>query len=190
MNRNATGPSFTTTRVTFTVLYIAVVAADHLTTLLHTSQGGMETNFLFRASDGTLAQKRAVILFVLLWPVLASSVWVGCKRAASGDAAFSHPLWDRFYGRTALSALMLPVVVILAKALVAVLNLVTWATPFSPSRFIKALLLPAGLWSWQLGYLITASIVLLASATIARPLIRRWLARIQSHSDIQRDRYA
>lgn len=168
------------TVIVFSAVYLVAVAGDHLSTLIHMDRGAYESNILFQAADGSLTQGRAIAVFVLLWPLLVGALWVGRRRAAYGDAAVSHPLMNAFIGRTAFSALFVPVIVIVAKSVVTLLNLANLVLPVSTSRLLKRALEPHGLWSPVAGYFITAAAILLVSYLVSRPPVRRWADRLRA----------
>lgn len=175
--------SFAMLLVMFTVAYVLAVGADHLSTVVNMQQGATEQNFLFRAADGSLNQVLAVLVFIVLYPLFAASVWVGVQRARRGDHALSHSLTNSIIGRTARSALLGPIIVILAKSMVALLNLLNPVLPMSTSRLLEAALSPLGLWSSHANYLVTVSIIVGVAFLIARPIARRLVIEIRESSD-------
>lgn len=163
----------------YSLIYLVAVAADHLSTQLAIGQGGSESNPFFRAADGGLLEQPAVIVFVLLWPICLGSLWVGRKRAMSGDTAVEHPLVNGVIGSTAYSAFRAPIGIVLLKIGAAVFNLVDGLLPVSLNRLLRDALEPLGIWSPTVGYVVFAAVILGAAWTLSRRPTHRLAAHYQ-----------
>jgi len=162
----------------YSLLYIAAVSLDHLSTILPFGFDAIESNPLFRGTDGSLTNLRAIGVFLLAWPFLLGSLWVGRTRALHGNAAWSHPVANLIIGRTGYSALRVPFIVVIIKALAGVLNIANVYLPVTTTQVLRSGLKPIGIWSPSLGYFLTAGILLVIAAQLARWPTRRLLDTI------------
>lgn len=152
----------------YSVLYCIAVGLDHLSTVLAIDLGGSESNPFFGLEDGSLSHVRAVAVFVILWPMLIGCLWVGRRRAIFGDLAWKHPLADRIIGRTAYSALRVPVVVAIIKALAGLFNIANSLSPVTSTALLRTVIAPLGIWSPTLGYALSAGLLLTIAVGLAR----------------------
>lgn len=158
----------------YSVIYAAVVAGDHLTTTAVTAGGGVETNPWLRTGMGQLAEGRAVIVMLLLWPLMLGLIALARRRAVAGGAAAPHPILRRLVGTTAAGALLLPVGFILVKAIAAVTNLLLIQTGVSAIDVAHMLLRPVGLAEPPLDYYLVVILFLTAATAAARPIAAAW----------------
>ncbi|NEX93279.1 hypothetical protein [Caulobacter sp. 17J65-9] len=174
----AAGPGFAAVAAGYTVIYAAAVAADHLTTLAITAQGGIETNFLFDTAGGGLAEFQAWSVFLALWPVLLAMVWIGRTRAIAGRDAVRLPWLDPLWGAGAAGPLLLPTTMLIVKSLAGLLNLLLVFRLGSAAGSVRTLLDMIGLAEPKLVYMATAGLMLAVSVVIARPLASAWARRM------------
>lgn len=165
----------------YSVAYAAVVAGDHLTTTVVTAGGGTETNPLLRTGIGQLAEGRAMIVMLLLWPVMLGLIALARRRGLAGASAAPHPILRRFVGTTAAGALLLPVGFIFVKGIAALTNLLLIQTGVSAIDVARMLLRPVGLAEPPLDYFLVAFLFLAAATAAARPIAAAW-ARLMART--------
>lgn len=178
----ASAPGFAAVAAGYTVIYAAAVAADHLTTLAVTAQGGIETNFLLGAADGGLAEFRAWAVFLALWPVMLAMIWVGRARAVGGRDAVRLSMLDPLWGASAAGPLLLPTTLLIVKSLAGLLNLLLVFRLGSAAGAVRTALGMVGLAEPKLVYMATAGLMLAVSVVIARPLAAAWARRMASEA--------
>ncbi len=171
-------PPWGTIATVYTVLYIAAVSLDHLSTILPFGPAAFESNPLFQADDGSLTNLRAIGVFLLAWPFLLGSLWVGRTRALYDNTAWSHPIANLIIGRTDYSAIRVPFIVVIIKGLAGLLNIANVYLPVTTTQSLRSLLKPIGIWSPSLGYFLTAGILLVIAVQLARWPTRRLLDSI------------
>lgn len=158
----------------YSVLYGLAVGADHLTTTEIIARGGVETNFILASADGALAEARAILLFLWLFPAMLWLCWLGYRRL-TGHAGARRPLVDALLGGGPAGVLLIPVTVVTIKAVASVHNLAVMLGLGSGPGLTRALLGPEA--SPRLVYLATAGAMLGFSLILARPLACRLAQR-------------
>ena len=105
---------FVPTALLYTCAYATAVVADHASSLAAMKAGAVETNVLFQTPGHALAEGRAVIVFLLLWPVMLALLWLADRR---GRGLAREPGWlvRQLIGRRAETTALLPIVAIFAK---------------------------------------------------------------------------
>ena len=173
---------FGPTALLYTCAYATAVVADHASSLAAMKAGAVETNVLFQAPGQALAESRAVIVFLLLWPVMLALLWLADRR---GRGIARKPGWlvRQLIGRRAETTALFPVVAIFAKLFAAAGNMVIAVYGFSIYTPIRGFLSSAGVSDWNAQSLLcglACSCPLFSSAgwsrvggTVAEKVVRR-----------------
>lgn len=163
--------------IVYSVLYALVVAGDHGTTLIVTAAGGSETNPWLRSSLGQLAEGRAILLMLALWPIMLALIALG-RRRATASAYRPNPILRQLIGSTAAGALLLPVGFVFVKAIAAATNAALILTGVSAIDVARTLLRPIGLAQPPYDYFLVAIVFLAAATALARPVTVLWARRM------------
>ena len=166
----------------YSLIYVAVVAADQASTGLIESQGGSEGNPFFQAMDGSLSTFRAVGVFVILLPVMLGLLEISRRRAVGRSLAQTG--WaSAVIGRTATSAALLPMTLVVAKALAALTNLADAFTPLASLSRIRNMLKVVGVLDGTVAFFLFGLLILWLSIIVGRPLASAWTAHFANQGE-------
>ncbi len=158
----------------YSLAYAVIVAADHVTTLMLEGHGGTEANPLFRSGSGALSDSRALVVFVLLWPVLVSLLHLSWRRAVGG-ARVPSALEQALIGASPTAAALLPMVVLVSKSFIAFLNLLDVVTPLASLSRLRDVLAVLGVKDPSVAFYLSGVAVLVLALPLARMMARAWV---------------
>lgn len=164
---------FPQTAALYTVAYVVAVLADHLSTVEAARNGGIETNVLFQTASKGLAETRAEIAFIVLWPIMLGLLWLADRRSRRTTRK-RRTFTDEFLGRTPEAPAMIPAVVVTGKLLVFVPNLLVAWYHYSIYRPFENALAAAGVASASTRVALGGAIIVVPALVMGYVLARWW----------------
>ncbi len=167
---------FVPTAFLYTCAYAMAVVADHASSLAAMKAGAVETNVLFQTPGHALAEGRAVVVFLLLWPVMLGLLWLADRRARG---LLWEPGWlvRQLIGHRPETTALLPIVAIFGKLFAAAGNMVIAIYGFSIYTPIRGLLSSANVTDWNAQSLLCGLALLLPAFLIGWLVARWWYGR-------------